>query len=535
MRCEAQAFAEPAVWEELRMYRQKLAELHKLDQDHMIFHQLREAALEQGVLRAAAGPLQLTLLGKPLCARAYKLLSGIGSGRLLAFTRAVFNGRTDPPVDMRYMQGAKTPLPPSDTRREIFTFIQMLYDSVAECMPTETSGEAGGDKGDPYASIQLAGVELERGPKDEIRLLPPGTIFEQWRAFCSKQQVGFKVFWKVWMADFHHKLKFRDRYTFSVCTVCLKHKMMLQLLSRDACARVKQRVMYDRHLAAQRQDREWYWFLRAQSRMHTNIICIILDGMDQAKFMWPRSDFFGTHEFDGFQRPRLHILGFIVHGWARGFTVSHADTPKGSSVTVEVLSWLLTKLKGLGVELLTTHVHIQLDNTSSSNKNNCLLQWMGLLVSTKAVASCTANFLRVGHTHEDVDQMFGDLARWVLKKLRVAQNLCDFTASLWAFAETANWPHEEHCFVQRFDLVRGWKNFLANIRKSVSGIGGPGAPHVFSCVLRRSLPRGHVLAGAGAPGDVILRCRQWMHDRVDSAALETGGREPPPPLPPTEP
>ena len=95
----------------------------------------------------------------------------------------------------------------------------------------------------------------------------------------------------------------------------------------------------------------------------------------------------------------------------KALTVSHADTPKGGSTTVEVIAWALTQLHKSGVDVANCQLHVQLDNTASPNQNNTLIAFLGWLVFFGLVSSFTANFLRIGHTHEDIDQFFGDVSQ----------------------------------------------------------------------------------------------------------------------------
>ena len=55
-------------------------------------------------------------------------------------------------------------------------------------------------------------------------------------------------------------------------------------------------------------------------------------------------------------------------------------------------------------------LYLQLDNASSSNKNRFVLFFCGLLVAWKLVRKVKVSFLPVGHTHEDIDQMFSRFA-----------------------------------------------------------------------------------------------------------------------------
>ena len=48
-----------------------------------------------------------------------------------------------------------------------------------------------------------------------------------------------------------------------------------------------------------------------------------------------------------------------------------------------------------------------MDNTSGENKNFIVLACLAALVGIGVVPSVTAAFLRVGHTHEDMDVLWG--------------------------------------------------------------------------------------------------------------------------------
>ena len=96
--------------------------------------------------------------------------------------------------------------------------------------------------------------------------------------------------------------------------------------------------------------------------------------------------------------------------------ITGADGRKSGSTTVEQLAVILQGLSNHGIDLAATHVNIQLDNTGSQNKNNIVLAWLGVMVLAGIVRSCSANFLRTGHTHEDIDQLFSMLARFLTRQ-----------------------------------------------------------------------------------------------------------------------
>ena len=113
---------------------------------------------------------------------------------------------------------------------------------------------------------------------------------------------------------------------------------------------------------------------------------MIVDNMDQSKFCWPRHPAFQGHDWDKFHRPRLHITGVIAHDHFVEIFIGDANMRKSGSATVDVLANVLTRLKRQGVSLADHNLYVQLDNTSSQNKNNVVLLWLAVLVSAKIVA-----------------------------------------------------------------------------------------------------------------------------------------------------
>jgi hypothetical protein len=58
------------------------------------------------------------------------------------------------------------------------------------------------------------------------------------------------------------------------------------------------------------------------------------------------------------------------------------------------------------VRVVPRKVFLQLDNTSKQNKSKYLFGWLGYLVYTGVVDRVLVSMHRVGHTHEDIDQLF---------------------------------------------------------------------------------------------------------------------------------
>lgn len=108
------------------------------------------------------------------------------------------------------------------------------------------------------------------------------------------------------------------------------------------------------------------------------------------------------------QRPRLHITGLVTHGFLMAFFVSDHDHPKDSSVSAELICVALAKLSR-HIRLQDHEIHVVSDNTSRETKNNTIVRLLAALTMNKIVGGATLRNLRSGHSHEDIDQIFGSL------------------------------------------------------------------------------------------------------------------------------
>ena len=365
-----------------------------------------------------------------------------GSQRFSRLFRAARDGRTVPPVDMRYLQKDQKRLDAhgDNARARIFTFLEGVYHSQAETLPDVRDDPA--DEmthviakvsfEDDYAAALESNVmpkvtlqddnaimnaavppkekktrkhcrSIEINPDRlhlEERFLPPGTFRELYDQMCSadggSNKVSFVQFWRVFRKDFPH-LKFRQHSTHSMCSVCARHKLLIREMSHHLKARRKQHELYVQHLQHQYQDRCIYWQLRSLSRSRCGEILIIIDSMDQAKFSYPRGGIYRTKDLASMQRPRSHISGILIHGYGVMFSVSGQDMPKDSNSMVELMSHALTTLqKEHKVQLNQCVLNIQSDNTCREMKNNPFLRWLGYLVSNRALATAMIAWMIFG-------------------------------------------------------------------------------------------------------------------------------------------
>lgn len=346
--------------------------------------------------------LSYIFLGERVCRGGLATLMGVGwSPRLSTLLKSVLKGDRCAPVDVRYQ--SRKCNDPRPVFSEVYSYLENLYLSVAETLPLDERKSQKLEKQD----IQILSDDEDAyhpEPKSggDLRYLPPGTMFDLWRHYnaTTGQKASWHCFYQCFKTEFSHKLAFRDRYVFSVCPTCVQHKLLLRGFGADTRACLRQRHLYDRHLAQQFADRKAYWTMRASSRLKEKMIVCILDGMDQGKYATPRSKLLENHLFDKYTRPRLHVWGLLCHGYMAVLSVSDADMSKGGSTSAELILFMLSLLKKHGVQLGEYECVVQLDNTTSSNKNNSLALLSGLLTQRKLVKAMRLSFLRTGHTHE---------------------------------------------------------------------------------------------------------------------------------------
>ena len=107
-------FLEPESFDKLKRERIYFANLHKLDQDELLFDKIHDLALSQGLvapegLEASRPNAKLAwyFQGKRVCIDAWSILHGAGRNpRVSNIFRAVLDGKKGPPADLRYLRGS---------------------------------------------------------------------------------------------------------------------------------------------------------------------------------------------------------------------------------------------------------------------------------------------------------------------------------------------------------------------------------------------------------------------------------------------
>ena len=164
--------------------------------------------------------------------------------------------------------------------------------------------------------------------------------------------------------------------------------------------------------------------------------------------------------FESMMRPKLHVVGTLCHGHHVGLYVSEFNLAKDSNTSCEVLAHTLHTLAESGVDISACRVVCQADNTCREVKNGIVMRMMAALTSDGIIGEGQLSFLRTGHSHEDVDQLFGRIADYVKTHLRSAQSSSDVVECLESFVKQVDRPFERKRFVVKLDATRNWSSCL---------------------------------------------------------------------------
>jgi hypothetical protein len=170
--------------------------------------------------------------------------------------------------------------------------------------------------------------------------------------------------------------------------------------------------------------------------------------------------------------------------------------PWGSKVglcSVRVLGTVLAgdvAVQSQGHRKFPRHIAIQSDNTVAQAKNQWVLLWLALLVKVGCFETATLNFLRVGHTHEDIDQFFSLVVSLILRCPEF-QSATELLTYLEAELQPKFQAKSESLCTQVVSGVRSWQSHLCLLHRSIehclANRQGMLAPHSFTFKLGSSL------------------------------------------------
>lgn len=380
-------------------------------------------------------------------------------------------------------------------------------------------GGGGSSSREAYGRLSVVGwyqgyasVVGDYMPDEHMTITPRRDRLDEFKEYeCAlgkEDAVSYEYFCKVVKEDPYlaHIRRARKVDKFSKCGDCvrLNAKVVAAMKLGDKVAIEEAKRERRDHIDATRQERLAYYRRRELGRDPTDdSVSIILDKMDSDKTTSP---WFGRAPswWSSLKKAalQLHVLGVIVHARPNlSFLYVVNDSVKGdANLNIEGLRGTLNALTSMPRTL-----YIQADN-ASDNKCWTMIAFLAMLVFHGYVADVYLSFLIVGHTHEDIDQLFSVISRF-FKRLGSVLTPQRFMAEISAaVTDKKNRP----CSSERIDCVLNWS---AHLR-----------PH-----LVKPLPRGlqHALLSTGDPNDPeepsVDEVRSphtfWIHRRPDGKVV----------------
>jgi hypothetical protein len=138
------------------------------------------------------------------------------------------------------------------------------------------------------------------------------------------------------------------------------------------------------------------------------ILYIYIYIADQSRFHLPHFKEL-SHANMGNWGIHLHLMGILNHGRQPMAVTYLPNVKQGNNVTIDCLHYALVhQLQQEGVTPET--LYTQLDNTTKQCKSRYFLGYCAYLVHLGVVKDVVISFLPVGHTHEDIDQLFSRIS-----------------------------------------------------------------------------------------------------------------------------
>ena len=225
----------------------------------------------------------------------------------------------------------------------------------------------------------------------------------------SKEIATICTFHRVWMHDVEMAPYIIRRWIpFAKCGTCSDFKLK-EKAEKDPQERKNLQRNQDSHLREVEFERRAYYTnqCRAQCAPET-YLSLIIDGADQSDQELPHFHE-RSHTMDSVQKQKLHVYGALAHGRrAYAFTLP-AHVRQGHNTTIEVIWRVMEDIVATEGKLPPVFL-LQLDNTTKQNKGTYLYVFLYLLVHHGVFDRIIITYLPVGHTHEDIDQMFSRFA-----------------------------------------------------------------------------------------------------------------------------
>ncbi len=227
---------------------------------------------------------------------------------------------------------------------------------------------------------------------------------ERFSQRCSSRCVSDSYFFSIWK-QFAPHIKVRKIHRFTKCSDCEFYRSELAkagLNERTASVLKRSKAA---HIAFVQRERLEYARKRDQAIRNPSKFCsFIIDGADQSAYGLPHL-LFNTKSMRG-EKLKVRLIGVKEHLLVPNvfFYLMTEEFETGANHVIECVHRFLSHKFEKGPILQT--LYVQADNCSRENKNRYFMSYFEMLVARGVVKDVYVSFLPVGHTHEDIDQIF---------------------------------------------------------------------------------------------------------------------------------
>jgi hypothetical protein len=271
---------------------------------------------------------------------------------------------------------------------------------------------------------------------------------------------------KVWRETKELKENVMARRTvpFATCETCFDHDESIRA-TKDPKQKVALFEKKREHKAFINGEKDSYYSRITKAVMNPEqCMSVIIDGADQKNNELPHHAKEGKAT-SGLWKLPVHNMGALSHG-RQAFSFLCTDSMKqGTNATIEVLHRVLLHTRKQEGKLPGT-LFVQLDNTTKQCKSQYMIAYLSSLIESGVFHRIIMSFLPVGHTHEDIDQMFSTFSM-ALRYIN-AYTREELAAVVRGAFHSNAFKHPIH--VEQMDALANYSDFVKDKIKLPEGI-----------------------------------------------------------------
>ena len=415
--------------------------------------------------------------GVEVCQAAFQLYECLSVGSFYRVRRYVIDGLETPPGGMQKLLKAQG-LKPNGSDLKVYGqdnfsaigmwFRAQIQNGIADKMPVSRLVNCGIKYLLPYYN-----------KKDAFQQFLADMTINRLRGNTNKYSATtFHRHWRQSHPNIYPS-KGAGKSLFAACDSCCLYKATMQNAVSEAdvltihTARMK-------HLLRQKLERMFYAVRRTRSAQPgASTLSMIIDAIDHKKAEVIKKKGRQAKSTDTAVLSQA-MQSVLVHGRGVWNFVSQPHINAGGggvNYTIECLQRVLDSLQAEHPDTpLPRTLYLQLDNCSGSNKNKYMLAYASSLVEMGVFDEVVLSFLMVGHTHEDVDQLFSVISKAVKSRDVVTPE--DYEAAVVGALQQAGHTNVHFEFLDYQHNYKEW--FLPHIDTHLKYFA---KPHVF-CFVR---------------------------------------------------